>query len=269
MKRIPSVLLYLAISLINYSAIAQDADLIPAHDTFKIQSKTLGELRLINVWLPENYKLNDENYPVLYMPDGGIKEDFPHIANTIAELIKTKKIKPFILVGIENTQRRRDLTGPTEIKKDKEIAPVVGGSAQFRTFIKDELFQEISKRYRTNTEKGILGESLAGLFVTETFLLHPEMFTYYIAFDPSLWWNNDGLLKIAKHQLNTSFTVPKRFWFAGSDAKDIYKNTGHLAKILKTVKISNLQWKYAPEPKEQHNTIFRATKEKAFIWSLN
>lgn len=268
MKRIPYFLVYLSIFFVNYSAIAQDADPIPVHETFKIQSETLREVRLINIWLPEDYKLSNEAYPVLYMPDGGVKEDFPHIANTIAELIKTKKIKPFILVGIENTQRRRDLTGPTQIKKDKEIAPVVGGSAQFRKFIKDELFQEVNKRYRTNTEKGILGESLAGLFVTETFLLNPEMFTYYIAFDPSLWWNRGALLKIARQQVDTFFTAPKKLWFAGSDTKDIYKHTDHLAKLLKSMKISNLQWRYAREPAEQHNTIFRATKEKAFIWAL-
>lgn len=43
-----------------------------------------------------------------------------------------KKIKPVILVGIENTERRRDLTGFTTIPKDKEVAPVVGGSEKFR-----------------------------------------------------------------------------------------------------------------------------------------
>ena len=58
-----------------------------------------------------------------------------------------------ILVGIANTQRRRDLTGPTQVAKDKEIAPIVGGSEKFRAFIKEELFPEISKRYRTTSEK--------------------------------------------------------------------------------------------------------------------
>jgi enterochelin esterase-like enzyme len=141
------------------------------HETFKIQSKQVGEERVINVWTPENYKASKDSLPVMYMADGGIKEDFPHIANTLAKLIKEKKIKPLILVGIENTQRRRDLTGFTEVAKDKEIAPVVGGSEKFRAFIKDELFPEINKRYRTTTEKSIIGESASGLFVMETFFL--------------------------------------------------------------------------------------------------
>src|SRR5690606_3695903 len=111
---------------------SQPADIIPEHQSFIIDSKELKEQRVINVWLPEDYDSSETKYPVLYMPDGGIQEDFPHIANTLSELIQNKKIPPFILVGIENTERRRDLSPPTKVEKDKEIAPVVGGSAVFR-----------------------------------------------------------------------------------------------------------------------------------------
>lgn len=244
-------------------------DPIPAHQTFTIQSIALDETRIMNVWIPPEYQSGKDSLPVLYMPDGGLKEDFPHIANTLAELVKLKKIKPLILVGIENTQRRRDLTGPTEVKDDKEIAPIVGESAKFRAFIKDELFKEVNKRYRTTDEKGIIGESLAGLFVTETFLLSPEMFDYYIAFDPSLWWNNQFLVKTAKDNLSKFPSTVKRLWFAGSGTEGISDVVAHLAKIIEEEKRSNITWKYSDEPKEDHGTIFRATKEKALIWTLN
>ena len=124
----------------------QVTDTVPLYETFTIQSIQVAELRTINVWTPPDYKTTIHSLPVLYMPDGGLKEDFPHIANTIAALVESKKIRPLILVGIENTQRRRDLTGPTQVEKDKEIAPVVGGSAQFRAFINDELYTELQKR---------------------------------------------------------------------------------------------------------------------------
>ena len=48
-------------------------------------------------------------------------------------------MRPFILVGIENTQRRRDLTGSTTNAEDRKIAPRVGGSAAFRQFICEKL----------------------------------------------------------------------------------------------------------------------------------
>lgn len=244
-------------------------DPIPEHETFTISSKILNEDRIITVWIPDTYKNNVDSLPVMYMLDGGIKEDFPHVANTLSELITAKKIQPIILVGIENTQRRRDLTGPTNVKTDKEIAPVVGGSAVFRQFIKDELIPKINASYRTNSKKGIIGESVAGLFVTETFLTAPDLFDFYIAFDPSLWWNDTQLLKDAPVYLQSFSNAPKTFWFAGSSATDIFKNTTKLSEILSSTNITNLKWKYSPEKKEKHNTIFRATKEKALIWTLN
>jgi predicted alpha/beta superfamily hydrolase len=271
MKRSEIVLLsiLLLLSLSAGVAAQQITDPIPEHDSFTIESRAVKELRTINVWIPKEYAENADALPVLYMLDGGIKEDFPHIANTLSELIAADKIEPILLVGIENTQRRRDLTGPTEVKKDKKIAPVVGESASFRAFVRDELFAEVNKRYRTNTSKGIIGESLAGLFVTETFLLEPDMFDFYIAFDPSLWWNNMYLVKNATQYLANNSGKAKTFWFASSDAKDIVKSTSQLAAVLKERNNDQLIWTYSPEPAEQHSTIFRATKEKAITWTLN
>src|SRR5690606_2294629 len=123
-------------------------DPIPAHDDFIIDSKLVNETRVINVWIPPTYADGNGAFPVLYMADGGIKEDFPHIANTLAKLIETKSIPPIILVGIENTERGRDLTGFSEVKADAKYCPLTDGAKNFRAFITDELFSEINKRYR-------------------------------------------------------------------------------------------------------------------------
>ena len=267
MKKLFLILIIGIIFLSNCANKAEFNDPIPDHDTFTIASKQVGENRVINVWVPASYQSNKDSLAVMYMADGGLKEDFPHIANTLAKLIKEKKIKPIILVGIENTQRRRDLTGFTEVEKDKEIAPVVGGSAKFRAFIKEELFSEIDKRYRTKSTKSIIGESASGLFVMETFFEDPEMFDNYIAFDPSLWWNNHYLVRNADKMLK-NYQQNKRLWFASSSAEDVAPFAKDLAKILETKQIPNLKWKFSDEPKEKHNTIFRATKEKAIIWTL-
>ena len=109
-------------------------------ETFTIDSKVLGETRRINVYVPPVYgdSLNAPR-PVLYMPDGGMAEDFLHVAGLMQVSVGNGTVRPFILVGIENTKRRRDLTGPTTIERDKKIAPVVGGPDAFREFIKTEL----------------------------------------------------------------------------------------------------------------------------------
>lgn len=261
--------LFLFLSLISCATISQEPDPIPPHEIFTFESHQVNETRTITIWTPPNYATSKQSFPVLYMPDGGLKEDFPHIANTLSELISTNQIPPHILVGIENTQRQRDLTGPTEVEHDKEIAPISEGSEQFRAFINDELIPEINKRYRTTDEKGIIGESLAGLFVIETFLVKPEIFNFYIAMDPSLWWNDTYLVKNAKNYLSNFPDNEIRLWFAGSNATDISKATNNLAQIFKDENKSQLKWKYSDEPNEKHNTIFRATKVKAIKWIMN
>ena len=219
---------------------------------------------------PTNYETSTDSFPVLYMPDGGIKQDFPHIANTLAKLIEAKKIPPFILVGIENTERGRALTGFSNVKEDEEYKiPMTDGAKNFRAFITEELMAKINSTYKTTTKKGIIGESLAGLFLMETLFLQPEAFNFYIAIDPSLWWNNNYLFENSDAYFKNKPISKTKLWYAGSSVSDISKYTNGLAKKLDENNYNNLDWKYSNEPNEEQSTIFRATKEKALIWSLN
>jgi len=254
--------------IIAFGKTPQNHDPIPKHNTFKIESKKVKETRIINVWTPPTYEKSKDSFPVLYMPDGGVNEDFPHIANTIAKLIKEKSVPPIILVGIENTERGRDLTGYSESEYDVQYCPLTDGAKNFREFITQELMTEINSKYRTSNKKGIIGESLAGLFVMETFMQHPESFDFYIAFDPSLWWNDHYLVRNSNDLFGKFPDKEIKLWFAGSSTEDISKYTKELNKALENKAPNKLKWKYSDEPKEKHNTIFRATKEKALKWML-
>ncbi len=259
-------LLFLLIIFISCASSKKDP--IPTHNSFSFFSNKLKESRIINVWTPPEYNKERDSFPVLYMPDGGIKEDFPHMANTLSKLIKEKKIPPFILVGIENTERGRDLTGFSQVKADEQYCPLTDGAKNFRFFIKEELFDEIDQRYRTTTKKGIIGESLAGLFVMETFLKTPSIFDFYIAFDPSLWWDNHFLVRNSQSFLKKNKDNKAVLWYAGSSAEDIQVYTRELSSILNK-HYPKVHWKYVDEPDEKHHTIFRADKEKALVWALN
>jgi len=269
MKKSIAILAFFILSIACKNKDTTYNDPIPEHDSLTITSKYVNEDRVINVWTPPSYKTSSEHFPVLYMPDGGIKEDFPHIANTLSKLLEENKIPPFILVGIENTERGRDLTGSSEAEDDKQYCPITDGAKDFRAFIAEELMPEINKKYRTQPKKGIIGESLAGLFVMETFFTAPETFDFYIAMDPSLWWNNNYLASSADTLLTKLPEKDLKLWFAGSSVEDISQYTKLVDKALQKNAPANLTWKYSDEPNEQHNTIFRATKEKALIWSLN
>ncbi len=261
--------LIFSIIVLSYAGKPQNNDPIPKHDNFTIESKFVNETRVINVWTPPNYKNSIDSLPVLYMPDGGVKEDFPHIANTIAKLVENKSIPTIILVGIENTERKRDLTGFSEVEEDAKYCPLTDGAKNFREFITNELIIEINSKYKTTKEKGIIGESLAGLFVMETFFLEPQIFDFYVAMDPSIWWNNRYLEREANNYLKAFPGKKVKLWFAGSGAEDISKYTNKVATTLQDNASKTLTWKYSDEPNEKHNTIFRATKEKALIWILN
>ena len=231
--------------------------------TFVLKSKILGETRRLNVYLPDAYTDSATlRLPVLYMPDGGLREDFLHVAGLVQVLVGNGSMRPFILVGIENTARRRDLTGPTTNAEDQKIAPKVGGSAAFRRFIGQELMPAVKQRYRTTAETAIVGESLAGLFVVETLLLEPQLFNTYLAFDPSLWWNNGQLAAQAGTQLQA----------LGRPAATVYLATssqGDTAATRRLVLAGSRRatpgtWHYEAMPQETHATIYHPAALKAF-----
>jgi hypothetical protein len=225
-------------------------------ETFTIGSRILGEVRRINVYLPPPYAQSPETrLPVLYMPDGGMGEDFLHIAGLLQVSIGNGTMRPFLLVGIENTQRRRDLTGPTRSVEDRKIAPQVSGSAEFRSFIRSELMPVVKTRYRTTAETAIMGESLAGLFVVETFFVEPDLFDTYIAFDPSLWWNNQELVGSAVSRVGAAGDRRRTLYLASS-RDDRSRVTQRLATLLRKHAPPKLNLYYEPMPNETHATIY-------------
>jgi hypothetical protein len=234
-------------------------------ETFTINSKALNETRRVNVYAPPGYAESAAaRLPVLYMPDGGLAEDFLHVAGLVQVSVGNGTMRPFLLVGIENTERRRDMTGPTESADDKKIAPRVGGSAAFRKFIREELMPQVKARYRTTGEAAIVGESLAGLFVVETFLLEPDLFDTYIAFDPSLWWNNRRLIGEAGARLRARPALQKTLYLASSDEEGIVGATQALAEVLARDAPPGLRWHHERMPDEKHSTIYHPAALKAF-----
>ena len=202
------------------------------------------------------------------MPDGGIDEDFPHVVNTVDSLIARGVIRPVIVVGIPNTERRRDLTGPTRVKSDSAIAPRVGGSAAFRRFIRDELFPVVNERYRTTDERSIVGESLAGLFVVEVFLEAPRMFQHYIALDPSLWWNTGALADSASARLTPSADVPRSLYLSTSNVPGIPAVAERLSVAIRRLTSRAVSVMYIPRPTLTHATIFRGEGPSALVREL-
>jgi predicted alpha/beta superfamily hydrolase len=202
------------------------------------------------------------------MPDGGIDEDLPHVVHAVDSLIAAGAIRPVIVVGIPNTQRRRDLTGPTRIASDSAIAPHVGGSAAFRRFIRDELIPEIDSRYRTTRERAIVGESLAALFIVETFLREPDLFDHYVAFDPSVWWNSGALVDSAGPLIAAFDARPRTLYLATSKEPSTAVGSSHIADLLRASRPPKLLWSYDPRTDLEHSNIFHSLEVPALASAL-
>jgi hypothetical protein len=236
-----------------------------AHDSFVLESRILEEARPINVYLPSHH---DRQLPVLYMLDGGMDEDFPHVVATVDSLIAVGAMRPVMVVGVPNTERRRDLTGMTRMASDSAVAPRVGGSASFRRFLRDELIPEVERRYATTGERAIIGESFAGLFVVETFLLEPALFTHFIALDPSLWWNSGALVDSGGSRLDLLDPKARTLYLASSREPSTAEGAAHLAALLRAASPAGLRWRYQPREDLEHATIFRALKAQALTFAL-
>lgn len=234
-------------------------------ESLLIHSDVLGEDRRINAFVPPGHGTVDAApLPVLYMPDGGLREDFQHVAGLVQVSVGNETMRPFLLVGVENTERRRDLTGPTSSDEDKKIAPHVGGSEVFRRFIRSELMPLITQRYRTTNETAIVGESLAGLFIVETLLREPDLFDSYLAFDPSLWWNDKALVLAAEARLPNEVLAGKSLFIATSSQAEIAKDGERFCKALANAHVDRFRWSCQSMPEETHGTIYHPAALRAF-----
>jgi hypothetical protein len=219
---------------------------------------------VINVYLPPGYAAHAERYPVIYMPDGGLQEDFPHITGIVDVSIKNQVMRPFLVVGIENIERRHDLVGPSAVAEDLKVAPHAGGADRFRAFLAGELKPAIAARYRVTAESAIVGESLAGLFVLETLVVAPALFDSYISVDPSVWWNDRALVRGAAARFASWLAGHRTVFVATADIQETQDAVRVLADAIRDAKPSGLVWRYQPLPEEHHNTIYPVAALKAF-----
>ena len=183
--------------LIAFSSSGQSKRPITLGEAHEIISRQLSETRTLNIYLPEGYNSADTaRYPVIYLLDGGLDEDFIHVVGLVQfnSFPWISRVPRSIVVGIANTDRERDMTYPTKIKSDKVKFPTTGGSEKFIAYIEKEVQPYVNRTFRTNSSKTIIGESLGGLLATEILFTKSYLFDRYIIVSPSLWWDNGSLL---------------------------------------------------------------------------
>jgi predicted alpha/beta superfamily hydrolase len=170
--------------------------------------------------------------------------------------IKNEVIRPMLIVGVENIERRHDLTTPTTVEDDLKAAPHAGGADKFRAFLGTELKPYVAAHYRVTAESAFIGESLAGLFVLDTLLVEPALFDSYISVDPSLYWNDQAIVRSAPARLAAWSGGSKRLYLATADWKETPDLAAVMLAAMATARPGGLTWQYQPLPDEHHNTIY-------------
>lgn len=180
--------------------------------THEFRSKVLGDVRKINIYLPEHIAEPGRTFPVLVLLDGGVKEDFVHIAGLTQITAAYGQGQEMILIGVEGVDRRHDLTPPSSVAADHKVAPTSGGSEAYRRFLVDELLPWIRATFPNQGRTALMGESLAGLFVLDTMLHEPTAFDDYVSVSPSLWWDGGRLARDAAATLRRTPFAGRRLW---------------------------------------------------------
>lgn len=158
-----------------------------------LYSDILGEQRHLWIHLPSGGDLQaNQRYPVIYLLDGG-----QHLGGLamVQAYYDHFRLPEMIVVGISNRNNRtRDLT-PSEVDMRNGMPVAVsGGAERFTRFLAEELIPYIDRAYPTAPHRTLIGHSYGGLFTINTLIHHRDLFTNYIAIDPSLDWDDQEFL---------------------------------------------------------------------------
>lgn len=209
-------LVLLLLATAHLSSSAQDSRPITIGFTHTLHSKILQQHRKLNVYTPTGYDESDTtHYPVVYLLDGGMDEDFLHIVGLyqFSSFEWVGRVKPSIIVGIVNTDRKHDYLFPSRLASEQKSYPTSGGSARFIDYLHQEVQPWVAAHYRTTAHRTIIGESAGGLLATEILLKRPEMFNRYIIVSPSLWWNGGSLMRYPTMRL-ANCKYPKEIYIS-------------------------------------------------------
>ena len=240
-----------------------------------LYSETLQEYREIYVQLPNDYNPeNNKKYPVAYIIDG---EVFLPTVSNVQDYYSGGFTPEMILVGISNaTNRTRDLT-TSKISEyyGMPFNEENGDANNFTKFMDSELIPFIESKYPVTNFRTLIGHSYGGLFTIHMLINHPQLFSNYIAIDPSLDWDNQKLLNQAQEKLSNNNYKGKSLFMSLSGQlhmqnskitiDNVMEDTSNFTLFARSnITFSNLVKKYDTNgltyhwkfyPKDLHGTI--------------
>jgi uncharacterized protein len=238
--------------------------------THTIQSEILGGPREINVWVPPI--ADDERafarFPAIYVLDGGVDQDFPHIAGLGQLGALSWTHQRLIIVGVKTENRRAELTRQPHNARHAAEFPEAGGARRFQQFLAEEVIPFVEARYPTGEVRTLMGESLAGLFVIDTFLHEPNMFNSYAAISPSLWWDDQHFARDGGHDLEGRAVGNTTIYLTiANEGGATQAGMDRFLRLLEAAPEGSVHWRFVDRSAtDTHATIYHGAALDALRW---
>jgi predicted alpha/beta superfamily hydrolase len=233
---------------------------------------------------PKSYSTKDTiSYPVLYILDGA--PAFPIITGTHKTMSLGNEIEEVIIVGIGSglnlpswlINRTYDYTTSVDTASSSNIEKQYGfpegtlksgGADKLLESIKTEIIPLVDKNYKTNTDRGIMGHSLGGLFTAYCLIHSDGYFTRFGISSPSFWWDNEQLLNKASTELTTNKTweIPptKVFICVGeNEGPSMVPPMEKFNSLLETADYKNIDSNWQIFDGESHLSVMPASISKS------
>jgi len=216
---------------------------IQRHRGFR--SRILCNRRDVLVYLPPGYRrFGRARYPVLYLQDGQNVFDAAtafsgvewRVDETAQRLIRTNLIESLIIVAIANIgDERVHEYAPTrgvisEGAMRKKRSKGLG--RRYGEFLIEEVKPYIDRKYRTQPEAeftGLGGSSLGALLTLAVGLWFPNIFTKLIAMSPSVWWDDEVIVKMVE---DLDRKLPLKIWLDTGTHEEGWDRARHLRDAL-------------------------------------
>ena len=222
-----------------------------------IYSKITSRDYHLFVFLPSSYSIEDTiRYPVLFVLDG--LRDVKKLTQIKVSL--SRELEEVVIVGISSgaesdfwVNRQLDYTPSYSKKREKQTRKKynlpkefisTGGASEFLKSLKTEITPFLNEHYKINSDRGITGHSLAGLFTSYTLVNSTGFFNRFGINSPSLWWDKMKFLEQSASQLESKNwdNKPKRIFLSvgGKEPEHMITNTEKFKSNLELVVSENL-----------------------------
>ncbi len=241
-----SILFTFVLSLAAHSQDAQLASVV--HTRHTINSTLLGEERTILVRVSAGYQQGEQRFPVIYMLDAHSPQN-AMMVGLIEQQVWGGQMPEMIVVGIQNTNRTRDLT-PTKTQRAGS-----GGADKFLQFLETEVMPLVEKQYRTQPFRVFAGHSLGGLAVAYALASRPDLFNAYIAASPVLHWDNNFVIKETEKLFAHKKDLKKTMFIALGNEPDYTAGFNLFKDLLKRSAPKGFEYEFQQFSDENHGSV--------------